>query len=333
MHNEYYVTHSFSRNIAAKYGVNAAIVLAYIGYRIENSKNERDGKRWYYDTLDNLAKHYPYIGRTALFEAIKRLTGKNGPLIVGHFNKRKGDRTNWYAFRDESTAQLLEAKPLYFSVIDAVEHGLTEAIILTNLAYWINTNQKNNPYYRCHPLSPAKLATIWPFSRSTVQRALKKLVDDDRILFFRRDGTDTRKATEYGFRVKEELEEHLSSPNTNRALFDVSSIDKGDCEILPAHTRIQKMVGSNPNPTIPNPNMTGSDPNDYTILIDNCLKDPCLKEVCLKTMPPVFDSATFFNTLTSRIAAIRDSGHNEFFESIVGLHKTDMTAINSTPTI
>jgi DNA-binding transcriptional regulator YhcF (GntR family) len=327
-----FITHSISRNLAAKYGVNAAIVLAYIGYRIENSKNERDGRRWYYDTLDNIAKHYPYIGRSAIYAAIKRLTSKNGPLITGNYNKKAYDRTTWYAFKDTNAAQYLKSKPLYFKVIDAVAFGIVEAVLLSNLAYWINTNQRKNPYYRCHPMSPTELATILPFSRSTIQRALNKLVNEDVVLLTRRDAHDTRKPIEYSFAEYEDVKEHLASPNTKKVVFDVSCMNKEDNEILPVQTQNQILAGSNPNSTIPNTNMTSSNPNDYTILIDNCLKDPCLKEVCLKRMPPVFDSATFVNSLTSGNAALKDSGHNEFCESIVGLHKTDMPAINSTPT-
>src|SRR5258705_10241920 len=108
--------HSFSRKIAAQYGVNAALVLGYIGFRIGVSKNERDGKFWYYDALDTIANHYPYLGRSAVYEAIQTLTKLDGPLIVGKFNKRKGDRTNWYALRDDTTDQLLKKKLLYFRV-------------------------------------------------------------------------------------------------------------------------------------------------------------------------------------------------------------------------
>jgi hypothetical protein len=126
--------HSFSRTIAAKYGVNAALVLGYIGFRISVSRNERDGKYWFYDTLDEIAKHYPYLSRSAIYEAIQLLTTKNGPLVVGHFNKRRGDRTNWYAFKLESMADLIKKKPLYFRVEDAVLYGVPAAVLLNNLA-------------------------------------------------------------------------------------------------------------------------------------------------------------------------------------------------------
>ena len=160
-------THSFSRTFAAKYGVNAALVLGYIGFRIGLSKNERAGKSWYYDTLDTIAQHYPYLGRSAIYDAIQRLTQTDGPLIVGNYNKRKGDRTNWYAFRDEDAAQLLKKKPLYFKVGDAELYGVPAAVLLNNLAYHINKKRKETPGFRIQALSASKLANVLPFSRST----------------------------------------------------------------------------------------------------------------------------------------------------------------------
>src|ERR1035441_8630385 len=115
--------HSFSRVIAKEYGVNAAIVLGYIGDKIQRSKHFYEGRQWYYETLDSLAERYPYLGRTAIHEAIQRLTSNNGPLVVGNYNKKCYDRTKWYAFRNVQTAQLLKKKPLYFKVLYASMYG------------------------------------------------------------------------------------------------------------------------------------------------------------------------------------------------------------------
>ena len=300
--------HSFSRKIAKLYGVNAAIVLGYIGNRIENSRNERDGRLWFYDSFDALTEHYPYLCRSAIYEAIKCLTNKNGPLVVGHYNQRKGDRTNWYAFRNESTAKLLNTKLLYFRVIDAECYGVAAAVILNNLAYWITKGRKENPNYRCHPLSPAKLSTILPFSRSTIQRALKRLAEDEGVLLYRRT-PDTSLATEYSFAVFEDMEDYLAGPTTNRAVLEDVPVNKEDSKILPAQTQIQHLPSSNPNKTGSDPNMSVSNPNDYTMLIDYCLKDPCLEEDCLKRNEPVFDQARCFKHTHTESTSKEDSDH------------------------
>ena len=136
-----------------------------------------------------------YLGRSVIYEAIRLLTEKNGPLITGNFNKRKGDKTTWYALRDEDTADLVKKKPLYFRVEDAGLYGIPAAVLLTNLAYHINHNSQNAPGYRFQALSASRLAEILPFSRSTIQRALKHLIDEGVLLF--RTTTDTTQPTDY----------------------------------------------------------------------------------------------------------------------------------------
>jgi predicted transcriptional regulator len=283
--------HSFSRTIAAKYGVKAALVLGYIAFRIGLSKNERDGKFWYYDTLDAIAQHYPYLGRSAVYEAIQRLTKKDGPLIVGNHNKRKGDRTNWYAFRDEETEQQLKKKLLYFKVEDASLYGIPAAVLLTNLAYHLNVKKREQvPGFRFKALSASRLAQILPFSRSTIQRALKLLVDEGVLLY--RTTTDTTLPTEYCFAQPENLESHLAGSNSNSVVLDELLENKGECEIKPAQARIQQMVGSNANRLGSKANETGSNPNDVTIFINPFGNNP-LKET-VKRNNAVFDSRCCF---------------------------------------
>lgn len=288
--------HSFSRPVAAKYGVNAALVLGYISFRISVSKNERDGRFWYYDTLDSIAQHYPYIGRSAIYDAIQRLTQNGGPLIIGHFNKRKNDRTNWYALRDEDTAKDLKKKPLYFRIEDAFNYGIPAAVILNNLAYHINHKRKETPDFRLQALSASKLADILPFSRSTIQRALKRLVDAGILNW--RTNTDTTQPTEYCFAHNEDLRGYLAGPNPNRPVLNEVPVNKGDYEFKPAQARIQQMGGSNPNKGGSKANEPGSNPNDVTILI-NPFENDCLEKTVWKGTSPVFDSALLFRNIHS----------------------------------
>jgi hypothetical protein len=287
------VIHSFSRPIAKKYGVNAALVLGYIGFRMGLSNNERDGKYWLYDTLDTIAEHYPYLGRSAIYEAIKRLTAKNGPLIVGHYNKRKGDRTNWYAFRDEDTETLLKKKPLYFKVDQATFHGIPAAVLLNNLAYHIKKERRELPNYRFQPLSSSSLASVLPFSRSTIQRALKLLVDEGVLIW--RTTADTTQPTDYCFANMADLDEYLAGSNPNSSVLDELPENMEVMKIQPAPARIQQMGGSEANKPGANPNEAGSKANDVTTLIDLFGND-CLKETVEKN-----DSASpssFFPTHT-----------------------------------
>ena len=309
------IVHSFSRDLAALYGVNGAILLNYIGYKIQRSKHLHDGKNWYYDTIDSLAQRYPYLGRTAIHQAIQRLTNNNGPLIKGNFNKRSGDRTVWYALRDARTALQLQTEPLYFKLADATAYGVAGAVLIGNLTYWLTEKRKKEPDYSAHPLSALKLAEHLPFSRSTIQRTLDHLVEAG--VFVPTQPTDSRQPTLYSLGEAEVVEE-VGVAGSNPDL-----VGKGE---EPAQESIQDMAGSIPNHAGSNPDMGGSIPNiagskqdNYTILIDDCLKDACLKEVCLKEnhfQTP--SSGGFQNTHKpgAELSLAKNEGHNDFCEVI-----------------
>ena len=76
------IIHSFSRPLAEKYGVNSAIVVSYLGHRIKTSKNLKDGKCWFYGTIDELAANYPYLSRTAVYNGVQALTRDDGPIVA-----------------------------------------------------------------------------------------------------------------------------------------------------------------------------------------------------------------------------------------------------------
>lgn len=242
----------------------------------------------------NLA--YPYLSRSAIYEAIKLLTQKNGPLITGNYNKRRGDKTNWYAFRNEDTANLIKKKLVYFKVEDACLYSIPAAVILNNLAYHIIQKRKESPGYRFQALSASILAELLPFSRSTIQRALKRLVDEGKLLF--RDNADTTRPTEYCFHHNEDLQVYLAGSNPNSPVLNEMPVNKGDCDFKPAQARIQQMGGSNPNRVGSKANEPGSNPNDVTILI-NPFENNRLEETLLKETSPVFDSVLLFTNSLS----------------------------------
>jgi hypothetical protein len=272
--------HSFSRIIAERYGVNAAIVLAYLGHKIKRSHQMHDGRQWYFDTLDNLHKVYPYMSRTTVFEAIKRLTGKNGPLIAGNYNKKGYDRTKWYAFRNEGTSDSLTEKPLYYLVEDAVNYGVTKAVLLANLRYWIEENQRTMPGYRFHPVSALDLSEHLPFSRSTIQRALTDLVEVDGELISVKD-LDKRNPSKYAFNDGVELVVKLNITETCAKANESIGIEcvPRKCNMGVANP---DLCASNENTGGSFTNMRDANPNNNTILIDSSFKDSHLKDDSLK---------------------------------------------------
>jgi len=110
--------HSFDIQLAATYGINAAIIIHHFQHWVSVNKrlnrNQHDGKTWTYQTLDEIAAHFPYLSREDVRGAIELLCNGIGrrskkeeksfdPVLVkGNYNKKKFDKTVWYAFADES---------------------------------------------------------------------------------------------------------------------------------------------------------------------------------------------------------------------------------------
>jgi hypothetical protein len=97
--------HSFDIEFAKKYGIEEAILFYNISYWIEknkaNEKNFYDGKYWTYNSTEAFAKMFPYMSKTKIYRALKKLE-LEGILIVGNYNKLKVDRTKWFSVNENT---------------------------------------------------------------------------------------------------------------------------------------------------------------------------------------------------------------------------------------
>jgi len=96
--------HSFDIAIAAKFGVESAILIHHFQHWIRinrfRNKNIIDGRCWTYQTRKDIQANFPYF----TYEEVKYLCEKlveRGILMTGNYNKSHIDRTLWYAFVDE----------------------------------------------------------------------------------------------------------------------------------------------------------------------------------------------------------------------------------------
>lgn len=99
------VHHTFNIDLATELGcVNLAILVHHFEYWItyneRSKKNFYEGKYWMYQTLDQIARHFPYWSIDQVKRMIKKLLDKK-ILIKSNFNKTAFDRTVWYAFTKE----------------------------------------------------------------------------------------------------------------------------------------------------------------------------------------------------------------------------------------
>lgn len=97
-------THSFNVDVAKEVGVNAAILLQSIKWWCDknraNRRNHHDGLWWTYNSIKAWQELYPYLGKSAISSALKRLE-ERGYIRTGNYNKSAYDHTIWYAITEE----------------------------------------------------------------------------------------------------------------------------------------------------------------------------------------------------------------------------------------
>lgn len=87
--------------LAAHYGLEEAFLIHHFQHwiRLNKTKNQnfKDGNFWTYQTMDEIADHFPFLNRRQIRYAIESLV-KMKVLKIGDYNKSKFDKTSWYAF-------------------------------------------------------------------------------------------------------------------------------------------------------------------------------------------------------------------------------------------
>ncbi|WKT76974.1 hypothetical protein [Lysinibacillus fusiformis] len=86
--------------LAVAIGLNNAIVVQQVHYWLRISKNERDGQKWVYKTIDEWHEEFPFWSKRTLERVIESLEDIK-ILVSGNYNKLKMDRTKWYRINYE----------------------------------------------------------------------------------------------------------------------------------------------------------------------------------------------------------------------------------------
>jgi hypothetical protein len=81
--------------LAKLIGLNEAIFLQQLHYWLKTNGKQKDGKTWIYNSYDEWQEQLPFMSTRTLVRTVKSLLDKN-LIIIGNYNKKKFDRTNWY---------------------------------------------------------------------------------------------------------------------------------------------------------------------------------------------------------------------------------------------
>lgn len=85
--------------------VDKAIMLQQIHYWLLKSGNEKDGKKWVYNTVHDWAKQFPWLTEKTVQRYLKNLEDM-GLLVTANYNKAKFDRTKWYSIDYDALEKL-----------------------------------------------------------------------------------------------------------------------------------------------------------------------------------------------------------------------------------
>lgn len=95
----------FEDDEAVKYGLDEAIMIANLRFWIKKNKSSRkhfhDGHYWTYNSSEAFTELFPFWNAQKIKRILLSLKEQN-VIITGNYNKSPFDRTNWYAFTDET---------------------------------------------------------------------------------------------------------------------------------------------------------------------------------------------------------------------------------------
>ena len=243
--------HSFSRKLAKEYGATAAIILGYLGNRIQAVEEKRKDGLGYFTSIRQLGERYPYLSTSTIADTLAMLR-EEAVLKAENHNKYKYDRKLWYTFANPKAQKDAAWDSIRFQVGDAVKYGVVEAVILANLRYWVNENRKETPDYTWHRISADTLSKHLPFSPSSIRRALEHLVEQGAVERKRCHGFDN--AFEYSILVASTV--HQSNPEMHQSKVEM-------------HQSVSEMHQSNPEIDQSKPEMHQSNPDNDIILVDS----------------------------------------------------------------
>lgn len=99
--------HFFRTDIAAQYGINAAVLLENIRYWVDKNEANRvhfhEGRYWTYNSVKAFVEMFPYLSEKQIRGALSKLEDE-GLILKGNYNTSPYDRTAWYALTDKANA-------------------------------------------------------------------------------------------------------------------------------------------------------------------------------------------------------------------------------------
>lgn len=148
-------------SLAVKLGMKEAIVLQHVHYWLSVSRNEKDGRKWVYNTYGEWKKQLPFWSLSTIKRTIAILEEK-GYLLSDNFNAHNWDQTKWYSIDYEKLREIegelkgpIQIKGGEYSHQDDEETEIPYAAIIQYL------NEKTDSGYRESSRKSRSLIRAW----------------------------------------------------------------------------------------------------------------------------------------------------------------------------
>lgn len=124
---------NFSEQLWIDFDIEIAVFLenlvSWVRYNASKDKiehrNFHEGRYWSYDTYKELSKRFPGWSDQVIRRIIKRAIDAD-LVIIGHFNKKKYDNTNWYSLSDKALKYFPQLHELFSYSLVEIDNTLVE---------------------------------------------------------------------------------------------------------------------------------------------------------------------------------------------------------------
>lgn len=93
------------RELAVKIGLNEAHLIEQVHYWLERSKNDQDGYRWVYNTLESWQEQFPFWSKDTIKRGMKKLKDLGLIITIDHY-KSPGVKSRWYRIDYEKLEEI-----------------------------------------------------------------------------------------------------------------------------------------------------------------------------------------------------------------------------------
>ncbi|URM32322.1 conserved phage C-terminal domain-containing protein [Cytobacillus firmus] len=163
-------------SLAVKLGMKEAIVLQHVHYWLSVSSNEKDGRKWVYNTYEEWKKQLPFWSLSTIKRTISILEEK-GYLLSDNFNAHNWDQTKWYSIDYEKLKEIegelkgpIQMKCSDYSHQEEEETDIPYASIIQYL------NEKTDSGYRESSRKSRSLISAW-WEQGFTLKDFQKVID------------------------------------------------------------------------------------------------------------------------------------------------------------